>query len=106
MHVGDTDRGVQIHLCNLNEWLLLIERTNENVNPNDVFDAYCVFNYLAVRFKERKDPFLNKTISRIDEYEKWLVKNNFWFQIRHIRKIIISPQLVVIGRRLATREFR
>ncbi len=106
MLVGDTDRGIEIHLCSFEDWLPLIDRTEETVNPNDVFDAFCVFNYLIVRFMRRNDSFLDETRHLIEEYQTWLMKNNFWLHIRHIRNVTISPQLVVIGKCLARREFR
>jgi hypothetical protein len=105
MIVGDTLLGEEIHLCELKDWLTIIGHTDLNINPYDVFDAYCVFNYLSVRFRDKNDPFLDETIDNLYEYEKWLMENKFWFHIRQIRKILVSPDLVVIGRSLARREF-
>jgi hypothetical protein len=105
MIVGDTALSTEIHLDNLTNWLIEIERTELNVNPYEVFDAFCVFIYLFVRFKKRKDPFLEETIDHLWEYQEWLMKNNFWLHIRQVRNITVSPDLVVIGRSLARREF-
>ena len=81
MIVGDTALGIEIHLTELTNWLSIIGHTEKTVNPNDVFDAYCLFNYLFVRFRERNDPCLEETIVYLKEYEKWLMKNNFWSRI-------------------------
>ena len=55
MLVAKSISGIKIHLLSPNMWAEELDIKVSELSYEDIFDAYCVFSYLVIRFKYRSD---------------------------------------------------
>jgi hypothetical protein len=105
MLVAKSISGIKIHLLSPNMWAEELDIKVSELSYEDIFDAYCVFSYLVIRFKYRSDPQLDETVRCLKMYRSFLIVLVQFDEISERRNILTSIQAAVFGKTLVSDEF-